>query len=81
MDYSLLRLCDIDRFPGAMEANCCEHFGPPNENRRQQFQCTWFLAVFSGIVPQRMKTIFPSRRDDGSLDLLTAFVSRREIRE
>ena len=40
-----------------------------------------FLAVFCGIVPQRMKTFFPSRRDDGSLDLLAAFVSRREIRE
>ena len=39
----------------------------------------WFLAVFSGIGPQRMKTIFPSRRDDGSLDLLAAFVSRREF--
>ena len=40
---------------------------------------SWFPAVFSGIVPQRMKPIFPSRRDDGSLDLLAAFVSRREI--
>ena len=31
-----------------------------------------FLAVFSGIVPQGMKTIFPSHRDDPSLDLLAA---------
>ena len=26
-----------------------------------------------------MKTIFPSRRNDGSLDLLATFVSRREM--
>ena len=38
-----------------------------------------FPAVFSGIGPQQMKTFFPSRRADGSLDLLAAFVSRREM--
>ncbi len=40
-----------------------------------------FPAVFNGIGPQRMKTIFSSRRTDWSLDLMAAFVSRREIRE
>ena len=40
-----------------------------------------FPAVFSGIGQQRMKTFFPSLLDEGSLDLLATFVSRREIRD
>ena len=40
-----------------------------------------FPAVFNGIGQQRMKTFFSSHRADWSLDLLSALVSRREIRE